>query len=332
MIHIDELIDDFQRHGGIYKNVALGHRKSSGYYLYSLDKTQESVVSCPANLLVNISDIGVNEDGLFIATPDNYKNNIDFLERYFSFHFNKKMIDDYIVKMRQIQSLSSKDLSIISKVFMPRSYSTGNHEKLNYAKIQILKSHHIEYYGENLIMPFVTFLNFSTGGRPYDVNKNAITVSGKFSGEVFVEYNYCDTLMIAVQHGFVTDSRFSYSIHLSFITPNGLKVIINRNLAESNATSEGHPSPTVQKNRGTITISWFPLRIENHPLYIKKISQAIAMEIGMPADNLFHGILQTNKNILLLATSELNKSRNLFAQMLAAAMEKQLTHITKARL
>lgn len=329
MQDIENLINEFRQHGGKFENVALGYQKSSGYYLYTLDKEQEVVVSCPASLLVDISDIGINENGLFIDHTDKYKDSIKFLEKYFAFHFNSKILNYYIDKKRQIESLSNHDLSLISKIFKPEVYSTAKNGNLIYAKRQIIKSHHIGYFGKNVIMPFVTFLNFSKNGRPFQTDKNAISVSGKFPDEVSVEYNYCDTMMIAGQHGFITDTRFAYSIPVEIMMPNGLKVIINRNLHEAKASSDGHPYPIVKNTKDTVIISWFPLYIEKHPLYLAKVSQMMATATGVSAENFFQSVLQLNIKTLRPLGNELNKSKNAFSKVLAASIQNQIYHITK---
>ena len=116
---IEELVELFRRSGGKFENAALGYREEDGFYVYTQDSSQGTVVSCPAHLLVDINDVDVSQDGLFIADSGKYKNNIEFLEKYFAFHFNRKMLDQYLENKRQIDSLSSRDLSLISRVYPP---------------------------------------------------------------------------------------------------------------------------------------------------------------------------------------------------------------------
>ena len=82
---IEELIQLFRKSGGKFENVALGYREESGFYGYTLDSKQDTVVSCPPHLLVEVDDVGVNENGLYVANPGKYENNMEFLEKYIMF-------------------------------------------------------------------------------------------------------------------------------------------------------------------------------------------------------------------------------------------------------
>ena len=90
MESIKELIELFRRFGGKFENVALGYREQDGFYLYTLDSNQGAVVLCPSHLLVEINDLDVSQDGLFITNPGKYGNNAKFLEKYIAFHFNRR--------------------------------------------------------------------------------------------------------------------------------------------------------------------------------------------------------------------------------------------------
>lgn len=77
MERIEELVELFRRFGGIFENIALGYRAEDGFYCYTLDSNEETVISCPAHLLVETDDVGVNEDGLFISNPQKYETTLD---------------------------------------------------------------------------------------------------------------------------------------------------------------------------------------------------------------------------------------------------------------
>jgi len=323
-----ELIELFRKYGGKFENIVLGYSEESGFYCHTSNSNQNTIVSCPANLLVDCSDVGMNQDGLFIANPDKYKNSMEFLEKYFAFHFDKTMLNLYLEKKIQIDSLSNMEMSLVSRVFPLSMDKSGKLEKLEFARRQILNSHNIGYFGRNVLMPFVTFLNHDKNGRPYAVTKKTVSVSGKFSNEVFAVYNSWDVLMIAHTYGFTTDTRFAYSIPLSHDLPNGKKIIINRSLKDSTTTEDNLPRPLIQKIGSAITVSWFPLFIDGHPTYPARIAQLVAAEIGLTAEGLLYDIFRYNLNALVPAAFQLSKSKNQYAQQAGAAAQRQLEVIS----
>ncbi len=328
---IEELVGLFRRSGGEFENIALGYREESGFYCYTLDSNQDTVVSCPAHLLVDIDDVGINKDGLFIANPDKYEINIKFLEKYFAFHFNTKMLDRYIEKKRQIDSLSSRDKSLISRIYPPDMCSSGGDGELEFAKKQIFRSHNILYFGRDVLMPFVTFLNHSKNGKPYHTKEEAISVSGKFSDEVFATYNMEDVVLTAGAYGFIEDTSFAYSLPMAKATPNGTTVTITRKPRESTSTDEGFRWPLIHKDRGTVTISWFPLYFEGGPLYPARVAQMVARETGMSAEGFLYGVFRANLNALVPAAFQLRESENPYARLAAAAAQRQLELIGGTR-
>ena len=332
MEDILELVDAFRQCGGQFENVALSHSEASGFYLYALDTEKDVLVSCPASLLVNIGDVAVNKEGLFIANPENYKSNIDFLEKYFSFHFNKKRMKYYFEKRWQIKSLSRKDVSLISQVLDEDQYTIGEYNTVQkYVKRKMVESHSIRFYNKNVFMPMMSFLNHSIDGRGFDIKESGISISGKFSGEVFAFYCYMDTMMMAGQYDFVTNSKCVYAVPATKILPNGARLVINRYPHKSISSSGGLRKPIIQKDQNLVTLSWFPLYLDQLPEYPIEIAQELTEVAGMPADELFRSILEDNCNLLQKVAVELKKSENSFSQLIAKAAQMQLEIITGTR-
>jgi len=331
MEDIEELVELFRRSGGKFENAELGYREEDGFYVYTLDSNQDTVVSCPAHLLVDVDDVAVSPDGLFIINPDKYENNIVFLEKYFAFHFNRKMLNRYFEKKRQIDSLSSRDLSLISRIYPPDQRWSGGGGDLDFAKKKILDSHKIRYFGKKVLMPFVTFLNHANNGRLYDIKEDAISVSGKFSDEVFAVYNIGDVISFAAGYGFIADTIFAHSMPMTMRMPNGTKVIIAYKLMESTNTPDGFRWPLVHKEWGTITISWFPLYFEKVPQYPAKVAQMVARETGLSAEIILNDVFQFNLNALVPVAFQLKESDNPYARLAAAAAQRQLEIIGGTR-
>ena len=326
----EELIDLFRKFGGQFENVGLEYSEEKGFFCHTLDSNKETIVSCPAHLLVDCDDVGVNQHGLFIKNLDKYKNS-QFLEKYFSFHFNRNMLDAYIEKRKHIDTLSDKDKSLLSKIYPPYLYSLGDIEELEFAKNQIFNSHAIDWFGKDVLMPVVTFLNYDSNGKGYDVKKSGITVSGKFNNEVCAFYNNDDVMMIAGAHHFVTDTKTVYSLPYRNSTHSGMQVHISRSLSDEAFTLEGFRKPLIVKKHNTISISWFPLYYEGLPAYPVTMSQVIASETGLPAEEFLYSILRFNFNALVSTAFQLNESNNPYAKLAAAAAQRQLELISEIR-
>jgi hypothetical protein len=330
MEYIEELVELFRRSGGKFENSALGYRKNDGFYAYTLDSNKDTIISCPAHLLVDIDDLEISEHGLFITNPGKYERDIEFLEKYFAFHFNKNMLERHFETKRQLDSLSSRELSLISMVYPQNHRWSGGIGELEFAKKQILNSHKIQYFGKKVIMPFVTFLNHAKDGIPYDINENGISVSGRFSDEVFAMYTMGDAIALADNYGFITDTRFAFSLGMRQVAPEGSQVAIHRNL-QATQFNEGAPLPIIRKDFGTVNISWFPLYFERDPLYPAKVAQIVARETGLIAEIFLNAVFRFNLHALIPVAFQLRESANPYAQLLSSAAQRQLELIGATR-
>ncbi len=331
MKNVDELIVLFRQFGGKFENIELRHSKDAGYYCHSLDSDKDSIISCPANLIVDVDDLGINAEGIFIANPEKYGNNINFLRKYFAFHFNKAVVAQHTKTKRQIESLSDRDLSIISNILPSDAYKLKEDNNLEYEKREIIRCHKISHGGKKVIMPFVTFLNYNKNGQSYDANSDRISVSGKFNGEICAKYNDDDVLIIGGAYGFIADTKTIYSIPLTYKTLNGKKIVINRKPLEAIYLGNGRWKPLVKETQDCITISWFPLYLEGANVYPAKIAKMIANELNLPAENLLFNIIKLNLHALIPAVFQLRESNNKFATYLARVIQRQLETIAGTR-
>ncbi len=329
--NIEELVALFQQLGGKFENSKVCYSKEAGYHCHSLNNKKNTVISCPSSLLVDINDIDINEDGLFIAHPEKYGNRITFLNKYFIFHYNKSVVTQQTYRKQQIESLSEKDLSIISDVFPPSLLDLKKYNNLEYEKKRIIDCHNIEHLGKKVIMPFVSFVNYNKNGRSFNKTADKISISGKFNGEIYAEYNYDDVLKIASGYGFITDTKYIYSIPITYPMINGKKIIINRDTHEAIQLGNGRWKPCVVVKKNSVTLSWFPLFLEGSPMYPATIAKIIAEEINIPAENLIYNIFRLNLHTLIPTAFQLKESKNTFARYLGAAAQRQLETIAETR-
>ncbi len=331
MNDIGKLITLFKQFGGEFDNVEVRHSKDAGYCCYSLDSSKNSIISCPASLLVDIDDISINENGLFITRPEKYGDRIDFLRKYFAFHFNKAVVSHQSERKKLINSLSEKDLSIISNILPPESYNLKEDKDLEYEKRRVIECHNISHQDRRVIMPFVTFVNFSKNGHSFKHSDKKISLTGKFDGEIFAVYNDNDVLKMGTGYDFITDTKYIYSIPLTYPLANDIKMIINRSPLEATSLGNGRWKPILKTTQSTVTLSWFPLHMEGAPLYPATIAKMIADEINIPAENLLLNIFRLNLHALMPAAFQLKESENEFARYLGNVAQRQLETIAGTR-
>lgn len=331
MKNIHELSLLFRQLDGQFENVEVRHSEDAGYYCNTLDNSKNSIISCPASLLVDVDDIDINEDGLFISHPEKYEKKIDFLSDYFAFHFNKAMVSQQSERKRQIESLIETDLALISNIFPPEELNLMHFNGLEFERKRILDHHNIKYHDKNVIMPFVSFVNFDKNGKSFNRSDEGISISGKFEDEIFAKYNDDDVLRMASGYDFITDTKLIYSIPVTYQMANGKKMIINRNPLEATHLGNGRWKPLIKVTQQSITLSWFPLYLEGAPLYPANIAKMIADEINIPAQNILMNLIKLNLFALVPAAFQLRESENAFARFLGAVAQRQLETIAGTR-
>lgn len=332
LFHIDELINQFKQYGGKFDNAEVRYSSGPGFHCYSENSNNESLISCPAHLLVAVEDIGINEDGLYICNPDKYAEYICFLNQYFKLQFNEQTIKYESKRKRQIQALTKDELSLISRIVHPNMLSLEGYEGLAYERKRIIEKHNIVHFGKNVIMPFLTLVNHDKNGARFDIQKDSISVRGKYSGEITVKYdNDLDVLKIASGYDFITDSQYILSIPLGFTLNNGKLLVIEKNTRNSVQISVDRWKPVTEVLPDKIIVSWFPLYLHDSPMYPATIAKMIADEIGMPAENLLYSIIRFNLHALVPAAFQLSQSQNEFAKHIGAAAQRQLETIAATR-
>jgi hypothetical protein len=320
-----ELTELFCRHGGIFENMTVGYREEGGYYCSVIDSHQVATVFSPVNLLVDVGDIGISHAGLFISRPENYGDNIGFLDEYFSYHFDEALVDRLHEEKRQIDSLSEKERLLLKRVNLPNVIN-GVEDNLEYVKNRILQFHQITFepHGKKVIMPFVTFLNHDREGTGYIINESGITVTGKYNGEVFAHYQMGDVLMILMNYGFVTNTMFIYSLPMHIRFPDGRLLMINNEISKFKRIDGKYIWPVVENKDCEITVSWFPMYFKSGPWYPARFARSISQEFNLPAEDILYSVFRFNLNALLPIVISLKESENSYVQMVVSGIERQL--------
>lgn len=325
LISLTEL---FRENGGKFENMAIGYKRDRGYYCSSIDSGLNATVFCPANLLVDVSDIGINESGLFISAPENYANNIEFLNQYFSLHFGEELVGKYLEEKKQIDLLTEHEKLLLKKINLP-NILRGLDGDLAYVKYRVLQAHMMVFspLGKKVIMPFVTFLNYDRTGAAYEVDQSGITVSGMFDGEVFANYHMGDVMTFLRDHGFVAETMFAYSLPMWLKLRNGITLQINRDISKFKVINGNVRWPEVEKKDDSIIVSWFPMYFIGAPQYTSRFTAFLSHEFNIPAEDIIYSVFQFNLNTLLPIAFSLKNSKNSYVQTVVSGVERQLEMI-----
>lgn len=334
---LNRLIELFRTHGGKLKNVEIGYRDESGYFCAAINNAQEVEIYCPEHLLVRSEDIGINELGLYVTKPEKYSNNIDFIEKYLSFHFNKRLVDKTLEEEQQLESLSVHERKILTSIHMHTGFDGASNSAdagLELVKKRILQHHQLLYsrFGASVIMPFITFANHDwTGTTIKGTEYHGVAISGKFKDEVFARYSDGDALMLLNSYGFVADTPCAYSIPMWFQLPDGRKVEVHREVDKYTIIDQEIRLPTLQKTEDGFIISWFPLFSNVGPYYPARIASYIAQNTNIPGEVILQLIFSQNLRSLLPVIYELQKSNNNYLKLVVSAVKRQLNLIAGVR-
>ena len=323
--NLNKLIVLFRELGGVVKNVSIEYKEEYGYFCSVIDHNRKASVFCPSHLLVDVNDIGINDTGLYIKNPKKYKNSIKFLEKYFSFHFNKSLVEKFIEEKHQINSLSNIERQLLAKINLP-DVVEGLESELEYVKYRIFQSYQItSESSKKVIMPFVSYLNHDRDGTAFKVNKKGISVSAQPNNELLAHYHMGDVLMFLRSYGFVTDTMFIYSLPMLLQLPNGLTLKVDRDISKFKLIDGKVRWPIVEKNNNIINISWLPLFYKNDPLYPVKIVGSLSRDFNVPAEFIMYSAFLFNLNTLLPIVFSLRESDNSYLKTVVSGVEKQLS-------
>ncbi len=298
--------------------------------MYTLDNGRESAVACPADLLVDIDDVDIARNGLFITHHEKYRAHREFLGKYFGFHYNAAMVNRYLEIKAQIDSLTGSELSLVSSICPGIRQRADVFDPLSFAKTEILNSHKIYFINREVLMPFVTFLNHDKTGVPYHVTREGISVCGRFADEIFARYNTGDAIDIAGMYGFTADSAMAFSLSMRIHSATGRRLVILRRTDDC-TIHNGVRLPLITARDDRIMISWFPIHSDNEPGYPLQVARWIAGETGaVLPEELLNSVFRFNTDTLASAAAMLQESTNPYAKLIAEAAKRQLDKISSA--
>lgn len=326
---LPELVDAFRAAGGVMDNLTVRHTPDRGFCCFVTDPASEARVFCPQHLLVRVEHIGIDETGLKITERAAYGAHIDLLDRYFSLHFGRHLVEAFLAEKAQIDALTERERKLLSVISLPE-IDEGIVTDLDYARARILASHYLgsKHLGGRVVMPFVTFLNHDRDGQPFVESGQGIGLSGRFAGEAYACYHHDDSLAMLRDHGIGAASRFSYSLPMIINLPGGRQLRIKREHKASTTTPEGHPWPLLETSDTLITLSWFPLYFRHGPRFPARVARYLAETCNLPGELVMHAVYSYNFGQLFHLSSALRHSENPYVQRLVAGLDIHIQQCT----
>jgi len=328
---IPALLESFRAAGGVFDNLTIHHDEARGVHCRVSDPDAEARVFCPDDLLVDIGHVDIGESGLFIAKREPYGDHADFLDRYFSLHFGRYLVEQFLEEKAAVDALTPREIELLSVISLPAFPASGAGGDLAYVKQRILDSHKLGLGRGGrgkVIMPFVTFLNHDRDGIPYRLTGQGVEVRGRFANEAFACYHRDDSLALLHDHGFGAASELSYSLPMLINLPDGRRLQVRREHACSTQTPEGFPWPVMEESGDTVSLSWFPLYFRRGPKFPARVARSLAETCNIPAELVLHAVYSYNFGQLFHLASNLRGSDNPYVKGLLAGLDVHIQQCT----
>lgn len=325
----DSLLEHFRELGGIADNIML----SIGDYgrgLFPIDPNLPVKLVVPKNLLLPVDWLQLDENHQ-IKLSDK----CDWIDE------KKKFYLDYLCKFGVSSDVKREIIEQQEAYFhLPESVKSmlkgfgmrdSQFDKPNSANwLDNYKNSRMIRFDDHLfLMSLLELVNYDGKSKLGFSKKENISISGKFSGEILVNYHIAgDATSMYETYGFSTLKPYAFSGALAINI--GSKVIkIARYINLYNKIDNTNiPKISVQGNE--INLSFLVVGSLNDRSSPKKIFVKLMQEVGMPihmAGNVFDGIVNMNKQFFNNLLNELEPLEGLVANGLRTMARNQLTAI-----
>ena len=300
--------------GGYAKNINIQSGKH-GRGIFALDSSKEVEIFLPYSLLVNPSEIILNENFEleFKKNMELEKNIKEFYSEYFiNYGFDsdtKSKIDSFFNNVNNLSPTLKKYLNFFfDDFFFKKSFSIREYLKIYFNSRQI-KFKENKYY-----MPIIELINHSIRGEKYQFDKG-LFVKGNFPNEVLTNYNAdYDSFEFFKNYHFYSNQQNALSCKLE-VNFRNKKVMIERNSSHYKKV-DNFNIPLSGKINNDIFISFLDLySIKKNSNYRKLILQ-IFMNYGyeyVDSNDFLNNLLNYNINLLNNIKRESEKEKTTFS-------------------
>ncbi|MFL5238325.1 MAG: hypothetical protein ACJ8EL_12115 [Rhizomicrobium sp.] len=276
----NDMLDEFRSVGGTAENICL-KEGAFGRGLFPVDPAKAVKVHIPDSLLIDLSHAEFDENNGFHVSPaaqvgPREKAFLENYEREFSWGTGRTDTERLLHAMHgaptPLRQLLHTPFEAERWLAEPTPKAVQN---------AFFGSRVIAYKGRNVIMPIVELANHGHLTR-YSVT-DGVGLSGQFSGEILVQYEFADTWALFAKWGFASEEPFALSLPLT-IQSKSASIIIRRNIGSVvSAQKPFFPEVTVSGN--TVELAYMLLGSRQFPRLARGNFQQIMRDAGHPEAN-----------------------------------------------
>jgi hypothetical protein len=315
----EEMLAEFRALGGTAENICLGE----GVYgrgLFPLDAARPVAIRIPDNLLIDIGDAQF-ENGAFRVAPDakigvREKTFLESYEDRFSWGGGRAEIERIFGYAQALPQEQRHELR--TEHFCGTWFDDVSERAI---EEKFLGSRCIGYKGRSVIMPIIELANHGIGAG-YDTS-DGVSLSGTFSGEVFVRYSNTDSYGLFLNWGFAAEQ------------PQAMSIVLNGDIAQTRLRIERDlgdlkPAervwvPKLSRDSDGCELSFLMTGNRQYPRLSKGIFYKIMREAGLSGfEEAFDAIQHINRMHFLDLLAALENTPGPMAQTLRRMARFQL--------
>ncbi|MFL6691143.1 MAG: hypothetical protein ACJ8IR_13315 [Alphaproteobacteria bacterium] len=271
----NDMLDEFRAVGGTAENICL-KEGAFGRGLFPADSAKPIKIHIPDSLLIDLNHAEFDENNVFHVSPtaqigQREKVFLENYERDFSWGTGRADTE------RLLQAMHSAPPALRQLLHTPFEAERWLAEPTPKAvQFAFFGSRVIAYKGRNVIMPIVELANHGHLTR-YNVT-DGVGLSGQFSDEILVQYEFDDSWALFAKWGFASEEPFALSLPLT-IQSKSASIVIRRNVgAVASAQKPFFPEVTVSGN--TIDLAFMLLGSRQFPRLARGNFQRIMRDAG----------------------------------------------------
>ena len=274
----DDMLDEFRALGGTADNICL-KEGPFGRGLFPRDPSKPIRIHIPENLLVDLKHVCFADNEFRVApdAPVGFREKA-FLENY-ERDFSWGAGHQYEEGLLQMMSEAPPELrALLEAPFGLNPWLAG--PTPGAIQDRFLTARVIHREGVTVVMPIIELANY--GNLAEYGGENGVKLSGQFSGEVLVHYEFSDPLEIFRHWGFASDSEsFALSLPMALERKSG-PLFIGREVGSSAIFKPGRKPyfPDLSIESGKITLSYLMLGHKKYPRLARGIFYRIMRQAG----------------------------------------------------
>ena len=299
----------FESLGGIAENV---YQKNIGNSrgIYSIDKTKESKIFVPEQLLIQIEDIDLYNGDLCLQQSSNHsaevKDFFNFYQKQFSWgNGGKESVEKLEIGLKNIPEVFKRFLKHKGLIDINKRHVGSSWEKIILK--HFIKARIIRHRRKNVLAPVWELVNHRVNSNPFQVLKDGVSTPKikSNSGEITHKYSPSTPLERLINYGFVCEESKVFSLPFEIKNDKSTQFICKGKVIYDD-------NITIIKEENKIIIDGFPVGDSNVQSLPNAYWDELMRRINIKGidKTFFQRIIELNKNIRNEAIDKINEIKN----------------------